>query len=55
MIWSQTKGNSGAAPEDLVALADPVEELTAQGAVCILGPQQQIDVCARLLDHVSVL
>ena len=44
-----------AAPEDLAALADPVEELTAQGAVCILGPQQQIDVCARLLDHVSVL
>ena len=44
-----------AAPEDLVALADPVEELTAQGAVCILGPQQQIDVCAGLLDHVSVL
>ena len=42
-------------PDDLAVLADPVEKLTAQGAVCILGSQQQIDVCAELLDCVTVL
>lgn len=44
-----------AGPENLTALADGVEELTAKGAVCVLGSQRHIDECAGLLDSVEVL
>ncbi|MEY8575117.1 hypothetical protein AALD01_12100 [Oscillospiraceae bacterium 21-37] len=42
-------------PEDLTALAGPVEELTARGSVCVLGSRQQVDACAGWLDHIMVL
>ena len=44
-----------AVPGDLEALADAVEELTAAGAVCVLGSRQQVDACAGGLDSVEVL
>lgn len=44
-----------ATPDDLTALADSVGELAAQGAVCVLGPRQQVDACAEWLDSVLVL
>ncbi len=42
-------------PDDLVSLADPVEELAARGSVCILGPRQKVDACAGWLDNIMVL
>jgi len=44
-----------ATAEDLAALAAQVERLTAEGSVCVLGPQRQIEACAGLLDSVEVL
>ncbi len=44
-----------ATPDDLTALADSVGELAAQGAICVLGPRQQVDACAEWLDSVLVL
>lgn len=42
-------------PDDLVSLADPVEELAARGSVCILGPRQQVEACAGWLENIVVL
>ncbi len=42
-------------PEDLTALAGPVEDLTARGSVCVLGSRQQVNACAGWLDHIEVL
>ena len=41
--------------DDLVFLADPVEELAARGSVCVLGPRQQVDACAGWLDNIMAL
>lgn len=42
-------------PDDLVSLADPVEELAERGSVCVLGPRQQVDACAGWLDNIMAL
>lgn len=44
-----------ARPEDVAALAPAVRKVTEEGAVCVLGPQRQIDACAGELDTVIVL
>ena len=44
-----------AVPEDLKALAGPVEDLTARGSICVLGSRQQVDACAGWLDNIVVL
>ena len=44
-----------ATPEDLVALAGAVEQLTTEGSVCVLGAQKQIDACAGQMDSVITL
>ena len=42
-------------PGDLIALADSLEALAAEGAVCVLGSQRQVDACAGQLESAEVL
>lgn len=44
-----------ATPADLMALAQPMEQLTVSGAICVLGSQAQIQACGETLDQVEIL
>lgn len=42
-------------PVDLMNLAESMRQLTASGAICVLGSQTQIQACKEELDQIEVL
>ncbi len=42
-------------PEDLVDLADALEQTIAKSSVCVMGSRQQIDQCGEKLDSIIIV